>query len=196
METEVGAIAEGQQILSGDDVMEAQFKLQEATENGEPAQKLYLKTFQPIDRDMQIWQARPESERPLLATNLANRIIMYPIHANPHTKRYLKPKHGRFTTVIYEDGARSDLPSDPQDAAAHVALRLASSIFDLPGDGLGLIKDLDRFGGSCRWYSRQTFLPLGKKQRCAWMGARCLSAKVNWTACAAPSTGPRPVGEA
>ena len=52
METEVGAIAEGQQILSGNDVMEAQFKLQEATENGEPAQKLYLKTFQPIDRDM------------------------------------------------------------------------------------------------------------------------------------------------
>ena len=40
---------------------------------------------------------------------------MYPIHANPHTKRYLKPKHGRFTTVIYEDGARSDLPSDPQE---------------------------------------------------------------------------------
>ena len=36
METDVGAIAEGQQILSGDDVMEAQFKLQEATENGEP----------------------------------------------------------------------------------------------------------------------------------------------------------------
>ena len=70
METEVGAIAEGQQILSGDDVMEAQFKLQEATENGEPTQKLYLKTFQPIDRDMQIWQARPESERPLLATIL------------------------------------------------------------------------------------------------------------------------------
>ena len=88
METEVGAIAEGQQILSGDDVMVAQFKLQEATENGEPAQKLYLKTFQPIDRDMQIWQAKPESEWPLLATILANRIIMYPIHANPHTKRY------------------------------------------------------------------------------------------------------------
>ena len=88
METEVGAIAEGQHILIGDDVMEAQFKLQEATENGEPAQKLYLKTFQPIDRDMQIWQARPESEWPLLATILANRIIMYPIHANPHTKRY------------------------------------------------------------------------------------------------------------
>lgn len=68
METDVGAIAEGQQILSGDDVMVAQFKLQEATENGEPAQKLYLKTFQPIDQDMQIWQARPESEWPLLAT--------------------------------------------------------------------------------------------------------------------------------
>ena len=104
METEVGAIVEGQQILSGDEVMEAQFKLQEATENGEPAQKLYLKTFQHFDRDMQLWQARSESEWPLLATIMANRIIMYPIHANPHTKRYLTPKHGRFTTVIYEEG--------------------------------------------------------------------------------------------
>ncbi|MDO8772193.1 MAG: hypothetical protein Q7K57_26530, partial [Burkholderiaceae bacterium] len=85
METEVGAIDEGPQILSGNDVMEAQFKLQEATENNEPAQRLYLKTFQPFDRDMQLWQARPESEWPLLATILANRIIMYPIHANPHT---------------------------------------------------------------------------------------------------------------
>ena len=165
METEVGAIAEGQQILSGDDVMEAQFKLQEATENGEPAQKLYLKTFQPIDRDMQIWQARPESEWPLLATILANRIIMYPIHANPHTKRYLKPKHGRFTTVIYEDGARSDLPSDPQDAAAHVALRLASSIFDLPGDGLGLIKDLDMVWRVLSLVQQADILAIGKKNR-------------------------------
>ena len=163
METEVGAIAEGQQILSGNDVMEAQFKLQEATENGEPAQKLYLKTFQPIDRDMQIWQARPESEWPLLATILANRIIMYPIHANPHTKRYLKPKHGRFTTVIYEDGARSDLPSDPQDAAAHVALRLASSIFDLPGDGLGLIKDLDTVWRVLSLVQQADILAIGKK---------------------------------
>lgn len=163
METDVGAIAEGQQILSGDDVMVAQFKLQEATENGEPAQKLYLKTFQPIDRDMQIWQARPESEWPLLATILANRIIMYPIHANPHTKRYLKPKHGRFTTVIYEDGARSDLPSDPQDAAAHVALRLASSIFDLPGDGLGLIKDLDMVWRVLSLVQQADILAIGKK---------------------------------
>lgn len=59
METEVGAIAVGQQILSGNDVLEAQFKLQGATENGEPAQKLYLKTFQPIDRDMQIGKGLP-----------------------------------------------------------------------------------------------------------------------------------------
>lgn len=90
---------------------------------------------------------------------------MYPIHANPHTKRYLKPKHGRFTTVIYEDGARSDLPSDPQDAAAHVALRLASSIFDLPGDGLGLIKDLDMVWRVLSLVQQADILAIGKKNR-------------------------------
>ena len=163
METEVGAIDEEPQILSGNDVMEAQFKLQEATENDEPAQKLYLKTFQHFDRDMQLWQARPESEWPLLATILANRIIMYPIHANPHTKRYLTPKHGRFTTVIYEDGASSDLPSDPQDAAAHVTLRLASSIFDLPGNGLGLIKELDTVWRTLSLVQQADVLAIGKK---------------------------------
>jgi hypothetical protein len=145
--------------------MLAQFKVQNATEMGEPAKKLYLKTFEPIDRDISLWQERPESSWPLLATVLADRIIMYPIHANPHTKRYLRPKHGRFTTVIYEDNANGELPSDPQQAAAYVALRLASNIFEMPGDGLGLIKDLDTVWQALSLIPQAEILVIGRKSK-------------------------------
>lgn len=165
MDTDTSEDAGGPAILSGNQVMEAQFKVLDAPEKGEPAKRLYLKTFELIDRDILLWQERPESEWPLLATILPNSIVMYPIHANPHTKRYLTPKHGRFKTVIYEDNADETLPNDPQDVAAHVALRLASNIFDRPGEGLGLIKDLDSVWQSLSLIPQADILVIGKKSR-------------------------------
>ena len=165
MDTDTSEDAGGPAILSGNEVMEAQFSVQDATEKGEPAKRLYLKTFEMIDRDILLWQERPESEWPLLATIFPNSIVMYPIHANPHTKRYLTPKHGRFKTVIYEDDADGTLPNDPQDVAAHVALRLASNIFDQPSEGLGLIKDLDSVWQSLSLIPQADVLVIGKKIR-------------------------------
>ena len=188
MDTDTSEDAGGPAILSGNEVMEAQFKVHDATEKGEPAQKLYLKTFELIDRDILLWQERPESDWPLLATILPNSIVMYPIHANPHTKRYLTPKHGRFKTVIYEDDADGTLPNDPQDVAAHVALRLASNIFDQPGEGLGLIKDLDSVWQALSLIPQADVLVIGKKIRLRLDG-RCSSTRTKWIACAGPSTG-------
>ena len=86
----------------------------------------------------------PEEDWPLLATILPNRIIMRPIHVNPHAQRYLTPKNGRFTTVIYvDDYARAELLDDAEAAALRIESRLAWGLFDPPGNGLGLNRDLD-----------------------------------------------------
>ncbi len=151
MDTDTSEDAGGPAILSGNEVMEAQFKVHDATEKGEPAKKLYLKTFELIDRDILLWQERPESEWPLLATILPNSIVMYPIHANPHTKRYLTPKHGRFKTVIYEDDADGTLPkrSTRRGGARGVETGIQHFLIN-PVKGLASSRILIRFGRRCR----------------------------------------------
>ncbi|KVE52629.1 hypothetical protein WI94_20595 [Burkholderia vietnamiensis] len=85
----------------------------------------------------------PDKDWPLLATILPNRIITRPIHVNPHAQRYLTPKNGRFTTVIYVDEGGDKLLDDAEAAALRIESRLAWGLFDPPGNGLGLNRDLD-----------------------------------------------------
>lgn len=131
------------QPFSDGDVLEAHFRLEAATEGAEAARKLFLRTYTLANAQSRTWHAMPDEDWPLIATILPDRIIMRPIHANPHAKRYLSPKNGRFATVIYVDDYGNELLDDADAAAAHVDLRLAWGLFDPPGNGLGLNKDLD-----------------------------------------------------
>lgn len=65
----------------------------------------------------------PEEDWPLLATILPNRIIMRSIHVNSHAQRYLTPKNGRFTTVIYIDDCGDELLDDAEAAVGGFAGR-------------------------------------------------------------------------
>lgn len=134
---------EPQQAYSDSDVLDAAFRIEHTTDNGQPALDLYLQTFELVDRDARIWHAYPDSAWPLLATITPTRIIMRPIHANPHRVQYLNRKNGHFGIVIYEDGCENDLPYEAEEAALSIAVRLPYGLFDSPGDGLGLPKDLD-----------------------------------------------------
>lgn len=89
------------QKFSDEDVMEASLRLEAVSESGKPACNLYIRTYVFEDAENRIWHSTPENEWPLLASITPNQIIMQPIHVNPHALRYLSPKHGRFTTVIY-----------------------------------------------------------------------------------------------
>lgn len=131
------------QAFSDDDVMHASFRLEVGAEGAEPSRKLFLRTYKLANAQTRVWHAVPEEEWPLLATILSNRIIMRPIHANPHAQRYLTPKNGRFTTVIYTDDFGDELLDDAEAAARRIELRLAWRLFDPPRAGLGLTKDLD-----------------------------------------------------
>jgi hypothetical protein len=134
---------EPKQAYSDSEVLDAAFRIEHTTDNGQPALDLFLQTFELVDRDARIWHAHPERAWPLLATITPTRIIMRPIHANPHRVQYLNQKNGRFGIVIYEDGHENDLPDEAEEAALSIAERLPYGLFDPPGDGLGLPKDLD-----------------------------------------------------
>lgn len=76
---------------------------------------------------------------------------MRPIHVNPHAQRYLSPKNGRFTTVIYADEVGTKLPDDAATAVSHIEMHLPLKLFDSPESGLGLHRDLDQV---CQGLSR------------------------------------------
>ncbi|WP_197342633.1 hypothetical protein [Ralstonia solanacearum] len=138
-----GGVAVAPQPFSDDDVLEAHFRLEAATEGTEPARKLFLRTYRLANAQARTWYAMPEEDWPLLATILPNRIIMWPIHVNPHARRYLTPKNGPFTTIIYVDDEGDELLDDAEAAALRIESRLAWRLFDPPDNGLGLNRDLD-----------------------------------------------------
>ena len=138
-----GGAAVVPQLFNDDDVLEASFRLEAATEGTEPARKLFLRTYRLANAQARTWHAMPEEDWPLLATIFPNRIVMRPIHVNPHAQRYLKPKNGRFITVIYVDDYSGDLPDDAEAAANSINLRFAWRIFDSVENGLGLSRELD-----------------------------------------------------
>lgn len=131
------------QPFTDHEVLEAHFRLEAAIEGTEPARKLFLRTYRLANAQARTWHATPEEDWPLLATILPNRIIMRPIHVNPHAQRYLAPKSGRFTTVIYVDDAGDELLDDAEATALRIELRLAWGLFAPPSSGLGLNRDLD-----------------------------------------------------
>lgn len=143
MENGTGGVAVAPQPFSDEGVLKAHFRLEAATEGTEPARKLFLRTYRLADAKTRIWHAMPEEDWPLLATILPNRIISRPIHVNPHAQRYLTPKNGQFATVIYVDDHGEELLDDAEAAASRIELRLAWGLFDPPGNGLGLNRDLD-----------------------------------------------------
>lgn len=132
------------QAFTDQDVLEAHFRLEVVTEADAPVRKLFIRTYELADADTRTWHAKPESEWPLLASITPNQILMRPIHVNPHAQRYLSPKNGRFTTVIYKDEVGTDLPNDAATAASLIEMLLPWKVFDSPDHGLGLHSDLDQ----------------------------------------------------
>ncbi len=132
------------QTFTDQDVLDAFFRLEIVTEPEAPARKLYLRTYELTDADARIWHARPESEWPLLASITPNQILMRPIHVNPHAQRYLSPKNGRFTSVIYMAEVGTELPNDAAKATSLIERQLPWKVFDSPDRGLGLHGDLDQ----------------------------------------------------
>lgn len=181
-----GAVVEPHPF-SDSDVLEAFFRLEVSTEGTEPARKLFLRTYRLTNAQTRTWHAMPEEDWPLLATILPNRIIMRPIHVNPHAQRYLTPKNGRFTTVVYVDDEGDELLDDAGAAALRIELRLAWGLFDPLGKGLGLTKDLDPVWQGLSRFQNAEILVIGRYLKCMLETEWCQLALRKWTSCAALS---------
>lgn len=133
---------------SDSDVLDAVFAAQPRTsEDGtNVGADLYLRTYELVDERSRTWRARPAQEWPCIATIQRDSIVMYPVHANPHTQRYLRPKHGQVTRIVYVDRADEEIPADVDAALSSLGERLDHDLFDPPSSGLGFCRDLD-----CVW---------------------------------------------
>jgi len=129
---------------SDDEVMDPAFRLEQATAGEIECRHLYLQVFEQSEYRSKKWHSLPADQWPLLASIFADRIVMYPIYTNPHTQRYLKPKHGRFHTLVYKDDVGYDLPENEEDARQEIDSRLAWRLFrDDCRYGLGLDEGLE-----------------------------------------------------
>lgn len=142
MEDGMGGVAVAPQTFTDIEVMKAHYRLEAATDGTRPVRNLFLRTYRLVDANSRTWHATPEVDWPLVVTILQSSIVMRPIHVNPHAMRYLTPKNGRFTTIIYVDDYHDKLPDDDEAAALHIDLRLAWGSYDPLHNGLGLNKDL------------------------------------------------------
>lgn len=106
---------------------------------------LHMQTFYRFAGDPLQWYSRPEAEWPLVATIKADRLTLFPVHANPHAQRYLTPQHGRIRTIVFIDDAEAELPADADAALLQISHRLPWGLFKDSENDFGLAKELDEF---------------------------------------------------
>lgn len=129
---------------SDDEVMDPAFRLEKAIAGKSECRHLYVQVFEQSEYRSKKWHSLPADKWPLLASIFVDRIVMYPVYTNPHTQRYLKPKHGRFNTLVYKDDVGDDLPDSEEDAKQEIDRRLAWRLFrDDCRYGLGLDEELE-----------------------------------------------------
>ena len=118
-------------------------RLQPDVYDGYECRNLFLQTFSSAPGGGSKWVSTPPEQWPLLATILPDRIILKPIHTNPHAARYLRQKHGAFDTVVYVDSRNAELPADVDAALAALELRLPHLLFSAESPyEVGLTKDV------------------------------------------------------
>ena len=129
---------------SDDDVMDPDFCLTKSNNEQGACRNLYMQVFEKAQHDARTWRSLPSEEWHLLASIYSDRIVMYPVYTSPHAQRYLRPKHGRFHSLVYQDDVDATLPDSEEDARLAIDGRLEWRIFrDDCRYGLGLDKDLE-----------------------------------------------------
>ncbi|AZD86921.1 hypothetical protein C4K14_4099 [Pseudomonas chlororaphis subsp. aureofaciens] len=119
------------------------FRTEEGIADGMPYRNLFLQTFVRSQTSTEHWLAQPEKDWHLLARVLPHQIVMFPVFTNPLAQRYLRPRHGRFKTVIYEQRFKESLPDTQRDLTAFIESCLPWNTFNPCDYGLGLISELD-----------------------------------------------------
>lgn len=134
--------AENEYNLSYDDIYQPNYRIEHSSENYQDCRNFYLEVYEKSPVDSSKWRSAPPDRWHLLARIFSDRIETHPVYTSPHAARYLKPKHGRFETVIIERQRFNGLPETIYDAFSEIGIGEGGLIFDSYSDGLGLIKEL------------------------------------------------------
>jgi hypothetical protein len=125
------------------EVLNPSFELSHGIDHGVQYRDLYLQTYQRGAGDSNVWVAQPREQWHRLARMYPDRILTYPVFTNPHAQRYLNPKHGRLTSVIFHREEDEPLPETADAAVSEIDLALPWKCFSVCTYGLGLSPDLD-----------------------------------------------------
>lgn len=125
------------------EVLSPSFELSHGVDHGAPYRDLYLQTYQRGAGDPNVCVAQPREQWHRLARVYPDRILTYPVFTNPHAQRYLSPKHGRLTSVIFHREEDKPLPETADAAVSEIDLALPWKCFSECTYGLGLSPDLD-----------------------------------------------------
>lgn len=145
-------------------------RLQRDAYDGRECSNLFLQTFSSSPGAVSKWVSTPPEQWPLLATILMDRIILKPIHANPHAQRYLSNKHGSFDTVVYLDDRNEELPVDVDAALAALESRLPHLLFSAqPPYEVGLTNDVEEVWQSLGKIGAANVLVVANKGSTSWI---------------------------
>lgn len=126
------------------EVLQPSFRLESGvTDEGEEYRDLYLQTFELDPAGEYRWRSLPESKWHHLARIFRTKVLTYPVFTNPSAKRYLKPRHGPFKTVICERRFSRDLPDSTSSAVNDIEMAHTWNAFNACTFGLGFTKDMD-----------------------------------------------------
>jgi hypothetical protein len=93
-------------------------------------------------KEMGQWRSLPQEDWYHIATIYSEKIETHPVYLMPHTQRYLTPKHGVITKIIYSRDNEKPLPNTDSDAYHDVFANTPPNICDDLYFGCGLSKEL------------------------------------------------------
>lgn len=132
------------QLLEDHEILNPSFRFDPSTDtDGRPVGKLYIEAFVRSEVDTFKWESAPSVAWPLIASVTSDRIRMYPIHTNPHAKRYLRSRHPQFRSIDYYDGDGREMPTSAEQAVSHIESRLPWGLFNEAHEGFGFVKELN-----------------------------------------------------
>lgn len=129
--------------FNNNEVLNPSFELSHGVDQGVQYRDLYLQTYQRGANDPNVWVAQPREQWHCLARVYPDRLLTYPVFTNPHAQRYLSPKHGPLTSVIFHRKVDEPLPETADAAVTEIDLSLPWKCFSESTYGLGLVPELD-----------------------------------------------------
>lgn len=128
--------------LDSNDILSPEMLLENKSIHGAECRALYIQTFEESTKKVGKWKSLPQEDWNHIATIFSDKIEIYPVYLAPHTLRYLTPKHGRISRVIYPRHDQIKLPDNVDKAYTDILINTPRGICDDLLWGGGLSKEL------------------------------------------------------